>query len=104
MDEKSALHLINQVYDLEKKILQKNETNLLRNINRMKDIFNDSGYVINVPLGEPFDETRTDCEASIAGDKKDGLVITEVLKPIVHKKEPAGSRLIQQAVVIVEGK
>lgn len=104
MNEQSLLNLINQVFDLEKKIKQKNENSLLRNINRIRDIISESGYVITDPLGQEYNETRTDCEASIAGEGKGRPVITEVLKPAVYKKDTEVTKLIQQAVVIVEGK
>ena len=37
-------------------------------------IFEDLGLTWHNPIGENFDETRTDCEASIAGESAENLV------------------------------
>lgn len=99
------LKLINQVFELERKTNGKNEfAPLSRNINRMKDTLNEMGYQWANPIGEPYNDTRTDCEASIAGESSENLVITEVLKPIVWIKENGMNFIVQKAVVIAESK
>ena len=55
------------------------------------------------PTGEAYNETRTDCEASITGDQTTNLVITEVIRPIVRYRAGGRTTIIQRAVVIVEG-
>lgn len=55
------------------------------------------------PIGEPYNETRTDCDASIAGSGTEHLMITEVMKPIVWLSVGgAPKHIVQQAVVVVE--
>ena len=65
-----------------------------------RSTFEEMGYQIHNPSGEPYNETRTDCEASIAGSKVDNLVVAEVIKPIVRRQ----GVIIQKGVVIVESK
>jgi hypothetical protein len=38
---------------------------------------------IHDPLGEPYNETRTDCEAEIGGNNLQNLFISNVIKPII---------------------
>jgi hypothetical protein len=92
------LRIINQLFDIEKKSAQNNT--ILRPIERIKNSFEDMGYRIHNPITEAYNETRTDCEASIMGTKLTNLSVTEVIKPIVYH---AGN-IIQKGVVIVESK
>jgi hypothetical protein len=108
--------LINQVFEIEKKASSLTEPNSIhRNVRRMKEWFerefvaNNQGqsvifsFTYHSPLGERYDETRTDCDASIAGTGTDNLIITEVIKPIVWYaigNEP--KRIAQQAIVVAE--
>ncbi|HEY6160666.1 MAG TPA: hypothetical protein VI112_05565 [Bacteroidia bacterium] len=97
--------LINQVFEIEKKIAAKPELSALqRHVTRMKEHFEELGLNYHSPLGEPFNETRTDCEASIAGESSENLVITEVIKPIVRQRDGNLFLIIQKGVVIAESK
>lgn len=97
------LFILNQLFEMEKKTERLEEAGLLaRNVQRIKDRYADMGLVYEDPVGEPFDETRTDCEAHIAGESTDHLVITEVIKPIIRFRSGPITRLAQRAVVIVE--
>lgn len=99
------LYLINQVFDMERKVSKLTESNSLsRNLDRMKNKFLDLGLEMANPLGESYDETRIDCEANIAGSSSDNLVITDVIKPIVRLRNGGTSMIVQKAVVIVESK
>ena len=64
------------------------------------------GLAYEYPMGEPFNETRTDLDASISGAGAENLVVVEVFKPIIRAvfRDTAGefARLIQKGVVIVE--
>ncbi len=98
------LKLINNYFDMDKKISQKTELqSLTRNIERMKVVFEEMGYIIKNPKGEVYNETRTDCEASIVGDSSDNLIITDVIKPIVYWRIGEILGIVQQGVVLVEG-
>jgi hypothetical protein len=96
--ENQHLRIINQVFDIERKSAQ--NAAILRHIERIRSTFEEMGYQIYNPSGEPYNETRTDCEASIAGSKVDNLVVAEVIKPIVRRQ----GVIIQKGVVIVESK
>jgi len=107
MDQTSLSHtpllpLVNQLFDLEKKLnkLDKGQK-AQRNLRRMRESLEDLGLFYHDPLGERYDETRTDCDASIAGEFSENLVITEVLKPIIHLKKGPIVQLLQVGLVIV---
>lgn len=108
---KVYLDIINQVFELEKKAAALQEPHSLqRNINKLKDILehdmlslagkDDAGLVYHNPLGEPYDITRTDCDASIAGDTTGNLYITEVIKPIVRYKQGPLHLIVQKGIVV----
>lgn len=104
------IDLLNQVFEVEKKLERIDQPNSIdRNVRKMRELFDDAllegqdaGLVYHSPLGEPYDETRTDCEASIAGDVMDNLVVIEVIKPIIYLKIGGYKQIVQKAVVIVE--
>ncbi len=91
------LRIINQTFEIEKKAA--GQTAILRHVERIKNTFEELGYQIHNPIGERYDETRTDCDASIAGAMAERLVVKEVIKPIIRQD----GRIIQNGVVIVEG-
>ncbi|MDR1984486.1 MAG: hypothetical protein LBQ28_06665 [Prevotellaceae bacterium] len=107
---KAYIDLLDQVFEIEKKLESINEPNSIgRNVNRIKEIFenlmSDSGFIFQNPLGEKFNETRTDLEASIAGNSADNLVVTEVIKPIIRLRTNSGATtIVRKGVVVVESK
>ncbi len=106
-DTNSSSHwiqIINQLFDLEKKLsLLPDNNSLIRHVHRIKRSLAEMGYTWHNPAGEAYDETRTDCEASIAGEGWDDLYIQEVIKPIIWKEDYEVKRIVQRAVVIVKG-
>ena len=114
------LDLVNQIFEIERKAsLIKEDNSIARNINKLKDLMqselftvkgNEStiGLTYHNPIGENYSDTRTDCEASIAGTNTENLVIVEVIKPIVfYTYSEAGKvlkNIAQKAVVIVKSK
>ncbi len=111
------LDLINQVFEIEKKTAQLKEDNSLqRNINKLKDLIenelfksNDgAGLTYYNPLGEKYSQSRTDCEASIAGTETDNLEIVEVIKPIIFYNyiddNKAMKTIAQKAVIVAEAR
>jgi hypothetical protein len=111
------LDLINQVFEIEKKTLQLNEDNSIqRNINKLKDLIENelfagnegSGLTYHNPLGEKYSQSRTDCEASIAGTEIDNLEIVEVIKPIIFYNyiddNKAMKTIAQKAVIVAEAR
>jgi len=106
---KSYLFMANQLFEIENKLKGIKENNSIqRNIDRMKDHFESEtfpdgqGIVYHNPIGEKYNETRTDCEATISGESPENLEIVEVLKPIIYFKSNGGQTIIQKAIVIVE--
>ena len=106
--------LIDQIFEIERKLERIDESNSIhRNINKMKDVFehigdtaseNNIGFTYHNPIGEDYNETRIDLEASIAGDSTKELVIIEVIKPIIRYKKGNSSVIARKGVVIVESK
>lgn len=106
---KVYLDMLNQLFEIEKKLERIEEKNSIsRNLNKLKEIFQTEissqghGLFYENPVGEPYNETRFDCEASIAGTDTDNLVITEVIKPIIRLKQGGISQIVQKAVVVVQ--
>ncbi|MEM9985913.1 MAG: hypothetical protein AAF804_12555, partial [Bacteroidota bacterium] len=63
------LTIINQIFDLQKKVQDLSQAKSLgRNLTRMQGAVTELGFVWHDPTGENYDETRTDCEASIVGE------------------------------------
>jgi hypothetical protein len=111
------LDFMNQLFEIEKKSNNlKEEHSIQRNINKMKgilaeDFFKGSstiGLTYHNPIGENYSDTRTDCEATIAGNDVENLEIIEVVKPIIFYAYNDNDKIIkvivQPAVVIVQSK
>jgi hypothetical protein len=108
----SYLDLLNQVFEIEKKASQLQEPNSIsRNINKIKEIFGsifssdadgEAGLSYHNPIGERYNETRTELEASISGGSAEQLFIKEVIKPIIRYRKGGMNAIAQKGVVVVE--
>ena len=99
----SYIQIINQLVEIRQKIKQENlEDKFERNFNRIFSVIEDEGYICQYPLGEKYTETRTDCEANIIGKESRNMLITQVIKPVVYKKNPEGLTIVQKGIVMVE--
>ena len=106
--------LLDQVFEIERKLsLIQEENSIGRNINKIKAVFEgllstdaepDTGFTYHDPIGEDYNETRTDLEASIAGDSTENLVVTEVIKPILRYRKGNSSIIVRKGVVVVQSK
>lgn len=108
---KPYLFMLNQIFELEQKVSKLNEQNSIqRNIDKMKNIFETEPLAdgkclsFHSPIGESYDVTRTDCEATISGESYENLEIIEVLKPIIYIKYGNSKIVVQKAIVIVQTK
>lgn len=113
---RTYLDLLNQVFEIDKKANVLTENNSIqRNVRNMRAWFERDipvtqggqpvlcSLTFHNPIGESYNETRTDCDASIAGSGTENLVIKEVMKPIVWLSVGgAPKHIVQQAVVVVE--
>ena len=103
MKDQNIIQIINQLIEIKQKIVVENlERKFERNLNRIFSILEEEGFIFRYPLGEKYHETRTDCEASIVGEASEKMVITQVLKPLIYKRNNNEINLIQKAIVIVE--
>jgi len=111
------LDFMNQIFEIEKKVNNITEENSIsRNINKIKGLLEDEffkgsstlGLSYHNPLGEDYSDTRTDCEATIAGEGTENLEIIEVIKPIIYYSytdyDKVMKVIVQPAVVIVKSK
>jgi uncharacterized protein (UPF0371 family) len=98
------IFMINQAFEIEKKTARLTEKNSIgRNVQRLMDKFAELGFEVEDPMGEAYSDTRTDCEASIAGESLQNLRITDVIKPIIRQRSGGMNIIVQKAVVVVEG-
>lgn len=96
------IKMANLVFELEKKLsTAQPSTGIVRNIDRMKTVLEEAGLLLLNPLGEPYNEARTDLEASITGEASGNLHVLDVIKPIVYTQQDGGRSLLQKGVVIV---
>jgi hypothetical protein len=97
------LQIINQIFDMEKKLDKlENGRTLERNIRRIKSQLAEMDLEYLNPIGERYNETRTDVTATISGNSSRNLVITEVIKPIIVQRVGNVQQIVQVGVVIVE--
>ncbi len=104
---KLYIDILDQVFEIEKKLASIEQTNSIsRNINRLKElmssIYEDAGLSYEAPLGEAFNETRNDVEASISGESAENLVITEVVKPVIRYRKGGINFIARKGLVIVQ--
>ncbi len=108
---KWLLALLNNMYEIERKIaLYGDPGGINRNLQKMKDLLREdiyaemTGLFYEDPMGQTFNETRTDLEVSISGSSTEDLVVIEVMKPIIRHGKPEYSRVVQRGIVIVQSK
>jgi hypothetical protein len=103
---KWALTAMNNLSEMERKIsISGDPSNLKRNIERIRDALEGEVRIFfEDPMGQPFNETRTDLDATITGTGTDDLVVVEVLKPIVRVGTREYSRVVQKGIVFVESR
>lgn len=102
---KWALQVLNNLCDIERKLsLNGDPLNARRNVERIKEAFEDQQIFYEDPMGQDFNETRTDLEASITGVGTEDLKVVEVIKPIVRCGTKNLSRVVQKGIVVVESK
>lgn len=106
MDKEQTLcRLINQLFALEQKVKESNDSKAFqRKFERIWSTVTDLKLRIHNPIGEAYDLTRLDCEATVAGNSSEQLSIVEVIKPIIYDITDNQHRIVQRGVVIVEGK
>lgn len=102
---KWALQVLNNLCDIERKLaLSDDPLNVRRNVERIKEAFEDQQFFYEDPMGQDFNETRSDLEASITGVGTENLKVVEVIKPIVRYGKKNLSRVVQKGIVVVESK
>ena len=104
MSQQLWSRMANLVFELEKKLTDNNSPGLKRTVARMRDVLDEAGILILNPMGEPYQETRTDLEANIVTPAKGVLYIVDVIKPVLYTQDQQGKALLQKGVVIVGSK
>lgn len=102
MKSDSVLSIINQLHLLESKLRKQSELSTgIRQLDRIKGVLESEGYVIDNPLGEPYNSMRTDLEVNLVSSEDTSLQVNEVIKPVVYLKKAGENNLLQRGVVIV---
>jgi hypothetical protein len=101
--QKILVKIFNQLFEIQKKTEGKPElTGIIRNLTRIHEYMGEMGLSFHNPLGEIYNETRTDCEADIVGELSDKMVISEVIKPIIYFGNESQRTIVQRGIVIVQ--
>jgi hypothetical protein len=102
---KWALGILNNLCDIEKKLdINGDNSNIRRNVGRIKELLEDEKLFYENPLGQKFTETRTDLDATITGEGADNLYVVEVIKPIIRVGDRNFSIVAQKGIVVVQSK
>ena len=102
---KWALQVLNNLCDIERKLnIHGDLGHAKRNVERIKEAFEEQRLFYEDPMGERFTETRTDIEASITGAGTENLFVVEVIKPIIRAGDTSFSKVVQKGIVVVESK
>lgn len=100
---KWVAQIMNNVCDIERKLsIHGDPANSKRNLERIKEAFETQQIFYEDPMGEDFDETRTDLEVSITGSGTENLKVVEVIKPIIRFGDKSFSRVVQKGIVVVQ--
>jgi len=70
----------------------------------MRESLEEEGVTYEDPQGQNFNQTRTDLDATIAGEGTDNLIVVDVIKPIIRGNAAGMSHVIQKGIVVVETK
>lgn len=94
---KFVLQVLNNLCDIERKLsIHGDPGNAKRNVERIKETFENERVFYEDPMGQSFSETRTDLEATITGEGSDNLKVVEVIKPIIRVGDKNFSRVVQK--------
>ena len=100
---KLASNTLNHLYEIERKLkLHGDPSSIQRNVERIKASYADANLFFEDPMGQTFNETRTDLEATISGEITENLVVVEVIKPIIRAGDQSFSRVVQKGIVVVK--
>ncbi|MFH1259733.1 MAG: hypothetical protein ABII74_08005 [Elusimicrobiota bacterium] len=107
---KALLAICNQVYEIEQRLKKTAvDSGIQRNITKLKDALRELNLLYEDPSGQKYNETRSDLDATISGERTDGLVVVEVIKPIIRYRTSGAegqefNYIVQKGVVIVQNK
>jgi hypothetical protein len=102
---KYILVFANNLFEIEKKLAASGDTgNVSRNILKMKEALEENGVTYENPIGQSFNETRTDLDASISGPGTEDLYVVDVMKPIIRVTGSGLSSVVQKGIVVVESR
>lgn len=107
---KFLIVVCNQLYEIERRLKKVDvDTGIQRNLSKIKDALDEVKIFYEDPIGQKYNETRSDLEATISGERTEGLVVIEVIKPIIKYRLSSidgkeFSHIVQKGVVIVENK
>ena len=99
------IQLINQIAEVENRVAQDDQMpKYERNFNRIRALLEEEGFIYKYPVGERYRESSADYEANIVGRESAVMIITQVIKPVIYKRDTDKVTLVQKGIVIVEAK
>ncbi len=102
---KDTITIINNLFEIEKKVsIHGDIGNLLRNVVKIREIFEEQGLTYEDPQGQAFNHTRADLDATISGEGTENLFVVDVIKPIIRVGISGISQVVQKGIVVVESK
>ena len=96
--------MANLVFELEKKLTVNDSPAIKRNVERMRAVLEEAGIMMLNPMGDAYQETRTDLKANLVSPAKGALFVVDVIKPVLYAQQEQGRTLLQKGVVIVGSK
>lgn len=107
---KALLVICNQVYEIEQRLKKAGgDSGMQRNLTKLKDALQELNLIYEDPTGQKYNETRSDLDATISGERTDGLIVVDVIKPIIRCRFSGTdgkeiNQIIQKGVVVVQNK
>ena len=99
------IQLINQIAEVENRIAQDDlMPKYERNFNRIRTLLEEEGFIYKYPVGERYRESNADYEANIVGRESVEMIITQVIKPVIYRREADRVTLVQRGIVMIEAK
>jgi len=102
---KEPILIINNLFEIEKKVsIHGDAGNILRNVTKIREVFEEQGLTFEDPQGQAFNQTRADLDATISGEGTENLFVVDVIKPIIRVSISGISQVVQKGIVVVESK
>jgi len=105
VQDKVLINIINRLHNLEVRLKATGQYDKVsRSFVSISKAIEEADWLVHNPIAESYDETRSDCDASISGEKITDLYISDVIKPIIYIQKKGLNELVQRGIVIADSK